>query len=87
VTVKPYGPDATYPLPSATGVNITGFTIEVDAGSLGTFEFVTEVKQTVVEDYFDGDYNRWIGSFEGGFVGAEKDVGIALWEQMGPFVL
>ena len=83
--MRPYGPDATYPLPSATGLNITGFEIEVDAGSLGKFEFVTTATQTVVSDYFGGAYNRWIGSFEGGFVGAEKDQGIALWEQMGPF--
>lgn len=86
--VAPYvppGPEITSSTlaPFATGVNTSGYRIEVDAGLLGRFEFVARPARRVGEECFGGSRSRWIGVFEGGFVEAEKDVGVALWETMG----
>ena len=75
----------TYPGPSATGPNINGYKISVNAGQLGRFEFVASAARMVGEgDGSFGGGKRWIGEFEGGFVGAKSDGGVALWETMGP---
>ncbi|GAB7337131.1 hypothetical protein MBLNU457_g2527t1 [Dothideomycetes sp. NU457] len=75
--------EITDPGPSATGMNSTGYRIEVDAGQLGRFEFVARPTRRVGEECFGSACSRYIGEFQGGFVEGGKDVGVVLWETSG----
>ena len=84
IIVRPYGEGVTYPIPANSTAAVEGVTIYVDARNVGKFAFTT--KQTSLVETLASGYWRWIGTFSGGLVGGLNSTGIALWEQMGPFV-
>lgn len=73
-----------YTVPYSCNGTIQGVEISIDAGKPGNFTFTATVVYDILQSP-DVPYNRWIGSFTGGFVERENSTGIALWEMMGPF--
>lgn len=83
ITVRPFGKGVTYPGPPPAEVTIDGYAIHIDAGRLGEYAFTATATQVLGVLF---GYGRWMGTFEGGRIGGKNSTGLALWEQMGPFV-
>ncbi|WRT63342.1 uncharacterized protein IL334_000247 [Kwoniella shivajii] len=85
ITVQPFGDNVTIPpnRPNDTQ-NIEGFHITVDGGENNRFAFTFD--QNAYTNEKQGFYARWIGQFFGGKIGEEPCSGVAVTEQMGPFL-
>ncbi|WQF86938.1 hypothetical protein CDEST_11952 [Colletotrichum destructivum] len=81
VSVRPFGKDVVFPVPLGSEAVVDGFTINIDTGSAGTYQFNATVAKKI-----DGGPGlaRWVGTLEGGLVGGETASGPALWDMIGP---
>lgn len=79
--MRPFGKGVPYPIPTNFNGTIEGFTIDIDAGLLGCWNFTAQQTDVVSTNPL---YTRWIGTAEGGPAGQAPATGIALWEKMGP---
>ncbi|WWC85462.1 uncharacterized protein L201_000325 [Kwoniella dendrophila CBS 6074] len=87
VVIKPLGNNITDPPKKANNThNIQGFDITINTGNeQGIFQF--QLKKNIRINGELGTYARWIGNFTGGQLGEEdSQIGVAVTEQMGPFV-
>jgi hypothetical protein len=81
VTVRPFGKGVEFPIPAGSDAVVDGFTITVDVGAAGRYEFNATATKKI-----DGGPGlaRWIGNLEGGLVGGQTASGPALWDMIGP---
>ncbi|KAH8585308.1 hypothetical protein B0O99DRAFT_696652 [Bisporella sp. PMI_857] len=77
IVVRPYGEGITYPI-SGSFDGLEGYTINIDAGSIGKFAFTSQRVHAVggTTDM----YHRWIGNLTGGIIGGTNATGPSLWE-------